>query len=390
MADSNQSLLQQVQQLRTLFQEAAPTDQRLLNDYAWLMVKLLNAQVAELGSTYCRQLLADHLRLPIARPSAVHSAILSSAVRVANAFPDFRFDVFLRMWAQAAPSGVYTILPMLVTRIRETLGKEGRKYHFVTLTSPDGLEVECINHKLQPSPLHPLPEGKRHFVNIGQLYDCVLCHHSTSLSDQSSSGPSKSVSRTSSLDLQNAFLSPQKPSDVFPTAIGYVEAIDDAHNHIHVYDEYSRHLVASKLRFSRERPGDFVRFIPVIPQTSRFKTAVILSPLSSTSPEVQHILREIRITSVNREKGFAAWELVHTDAPITELLSPLQLAQGEISPSFTSGFLNLAAVFGTSPATPIPEGSPSDLSVAQTLQAFVYLKRGKDGQKRPHVACIKA
>lgn len=415
MAEPTQSLLQQVQNLRALFREAAPSDPKVINDYAWLIVKLLNAQMAELGSNYCRQLLADYLQLPVARPSLVHSAILSAAVRVANAYPDFRFSVFLRMWGiqhfrpedyesrrlddgkqfpslhvstlralahtlllypedrqweeaesllNAAGQGGYSILPTMVTRIREALGKDGRKYNFVTLTSPEGIEIESISHKLQPSPLHPLPEGKRHYVNIGQLYDCLL------LTKQESS---------SSSSLKDAYLSSQKPTDLFPQEIGYIEAIDEAHGHIHVYDALSRHFVAPKQRFSREKVGDFVRFIPVIPQTSKFKTAILLTTIPSASPEVQNILREIRITHINTEKGYAAWELVNKDAPITEQLSALQLSQGEQSPSFTSGYLTLATV---------PDGIPSGLSVGQTLRALIYLKRGKDGQKRPHVAVI--
>lgn len=418
MAEPTQSLLQQVQALRALFREAAPSDAKVINDYAWLMVKLLNAQMAELGSNYCRQLLADYLQLPVPRPSLVHSAILASAVRVANAYPDFRFSVFLRMWGiqhfrpedyesrktddgkqfpslhdstmralahslllypedrqweeaqsllNATGQGGHCILPMMVTRIREALGKDGRKYIFVTLTSPEGIEIESISHKLQPSPLCPQSEVKRHYVNIGQLYDCLL-------RQKSSTVPSES-----SLALQNAYLSAQKPTGLFPQEIGYVEAIDEAHGHIHVYDALSRHFVAPKQRFSRENVGDFVRFIPVIPQTSRFKTAIILTTVPSGSSEVKSILRDISITHINTEKRYAAWELVNKEAPITEQLSRLQLSQGEQSPAFTQGYLNLTAV---------PDGSSSGLTVGQTLRALIYLKRGKDGQKRPHVAVI--
>lgn len=36
----------------------------------------------------------------------------------------------------------------------------------------------------------------------------------------------------------------------------------------------------------------------------------------------------------------------------------------------------------------VPAGSPVGISLGQTLLAFIYLKRGKDRQKRPHVARI--
>lgn len=99
----------------------------------------------------------------------------------------------------------------------------------------------------------------------------------------------------------------------------------------------------------------------------------------STSPEVQTILREIRITTINKDKGYASWELTDKSRPITELLSPLQHSQGESSPNFTSGYLNLTA---------IPGVSASVMTSGQHLQAYIYLKRGKDSLKRPQIAKI--
>ena len=297
------------------------------------------------------------------------------------------------------------IHPMLVTRIKQAAGKDGRKYTFVTLTSPEGLEIETISHTLQPSPLHPLPEGKRHYVNIGQLYDCLLrTNPSQPIASSSLAAPVPSSLPTES-SLTFAYLSQSAPATVFPTEIGYIDSVDQQHSHMHVYDSYSRHFAAPILRFSKEKEGDFLRFIPIIPSTSKFKTAIILttvpsSSLPSTVPsdlsEGQSPLRSIRITSVNKEKCYAAWELVDKAHPITECLSPLQLSLGETSPSFTTGYLPLT-----------PEGLPqvSTHSVAftsqvssscaagailpgQTLCAFIYLKRGKDRQKRPHIACL--
>ena len=411
---TDEALLHQLQNLRTLFREAAPTDAKTINDYAWLMVKLLNAQVEELGSAYCRQLLADYLALPTQRPSQLHSAILGAAVKVTQTYPDFRFPAFLRMWdlrhlrpedrerqhaadRKTFPSLVerttkalgnslllhpdqafdafllsqgYSIRPMLVTRIKDALGKDGRKYVFVTLTSAEGIEVETIAHNLRPSPLHPLPEGKRHFVNIGQLYDCLLREKS-----QTTGTANVDETNASDVTIVSAYLSTHFSTDVFPTAIGYVEAVDEGHGHIHIYDSLSRHFVAHIQRFSKEKAGDFVRFIPIVPQTSMFKSAILLSIVPPSSPEVQNILREVRITAINKEKGYAVWELTDPEHPITEQLSPLQLAQGETSPSFTSGYLHLT------------EELSSSLALS-SYKALIYLKRGKDRQKRPHLASL--
>lgn len=299
----------------------------------------------------------------------------------------------------SSSSSLSLITPMLVTRIKQAVGKDGRKYTFVTLTSPEGLEVETTSHTLQPSPLHPLPEGKRHYANIGQLYDCLLKTKATV-----PAGSPASIKATvpagspSGITLTEAVLSLRKPTEVFPTAIGYIESIDQQHLHMHIYDSHSRHLVAPVQRFSREKAGDFIRFIPIVPAASKFKTAIIQgtvptsslsAPVPSDSSEGQPILREIRITHVNQEKGYAAWELTDKTHPITELLSPLQLSQGETSPSFTSGYLNLPSVPDASPSdqtATVPAGFPAGISLGQTLHAFIYLRRGKDRQKRPHIA----
>lgn len=399
--------------LRSLYAEATPSDPKTISDYAWTIVKALLQHCEEIDSVTARQLLAESLQLPTERPSALYSALLAAAIKVANTYPEFRFSTFLKMWnitnlrpedavrqqakdgksfpsltertakalahslllhPETAENGFdlflanngIVILPMLVTRVKEAVGKDGRKYRFVTLTSPEGHEVETISHNLQISPLMPLPEGKRHYINIGQLYTCQL-RKKTSATD---------------VTLHEAFLSYKKAAEIFPAEIGYIEAIDATHGHMHIYDAYSRHFVAPVQRFSKEKAGDFIRFIPIVPQESKFKTAIIQSTIPSLSPssvlslpEREHLLREIRITHINKEKGYAAWELVDKSHPITELLSPLQLSQGETSPSFTSGYLNLT----------------EELSLSlSSYKAFIYLRRGKDRQKRPHIARLFA
>lgn len=425
MSDSLQS---ELRNLHRLFNETVPSDPKIVRDFVWTVVKQLNSNTKDIDSITCRQLLADCMRLPIERPSNLYSALLSAAIKVSVLYPDFRFAAFFKMWgmrnlrvedtqrqqskdgksfpslsertvkalanslllhpedeltAEFIPmlqaSGFQTrsssslIHPMLVTRIKDAIGKDGRKYIFVTLTSPEGVEVEVISHNLLPSPLHPLPQGKRHFVNIGQLYDCIL--------------RTKPASDNCAVEytLANACLSSEKASELFPLEIGYIESIDQQHAHMHIYDSHSRHFVAPVLRFSRERVGDFVRFLPIVPADSKFKTAIILTTVPSSAPEVNAILRPIRITSINRDKAYASWDLLDKSTPITELLSPLQLSLGETSPSFTSGFFSLT--LDNLPKVPmVSGGSAVGIIPGQTLRALIYLKRGKDRLKRPHIA----
>ncbi len=454
----SESLSSKLATARKLFSEISTDDTQVLSDYGWTFVKAILQNLSEIDSVTARQLLADCIKLPLARPSKFHSALLAAALKVAQTYPEFHFATFLKMWGlenlrpedkinqKSADGKVFlsleertirtlaqslllhpedrqllqtsgfgallashglSILPMLVTRIKQATGKDGRKYTFVTLTSVEGMEIECISHSLQPSPLHPLPEGKRHYVNIGQLYDVLLrskgiapdvapvpkvtapdlasVPKASALVQATVPDASTSGTKNASAILSSC-LSTQHASDIFPTEIGYIEHIDTEHSHMHVYDSYSRHFVAPVQRFSREKEGNFVRFIPIIPQASKFKTAILIATVPSDSSDAQSILRSIRITSINKEKGYAAWELVNKEAPITEQLSPLQLSQGETSPSFTSGYLNLTSVSPVPNQATVPD--VSGLTVGQTLQALIYLKRGKDKQKRPYVAKV--
>lgn len=417
-----ENIIPQLTNLRKLYAEAAPTDPKVISDYVWTIVKAILQNGDEIDSVTSRQLLADGLRLTTERPSKLYSALLSAAIKIADTYPEFHFARFLRMWdianlrpddegrsrtrdgkmfyslaeraakrlalalmrhpedlatltEESSPSHDYAsfllshkyiLRPVIVTRIKEVQSENGRKYRFVTLTTPEGLQVETVSQNLKPSPYHPLPEGKRHYVNIGQCYNVML--HGKDIPEDT-----PTHNHLSDWSVQEAYLATQDPTTLFPSAIGFIESIDQTHGHMHIYDAHSRHFVAPVQRFSRERAGDFVRFIPIIPTASKFKTAIILSTVPTDYSKVRADLRDIRITAINKEKGYAVWELIDKTRPITELLSPLQLSQGETSPSFTSGYLNLT------------EELSSSLS-SSSYKAFVYLKRGKDRQKRPQIA----
>ena len=367
------SLTEQLAELRKAFAEAAPTDADTIVRYAWVVIKVLSSQSESMDSLTCRQLLAECMRLPLPKPSAVYSALLSVAVKVAAATPDFHFALFLERWdvANLRPedhqrqtsgeqghtypslvervtkayghalllrpdealsdnqwklflplfqqNGFLPIQPMVVSRIKEATTREGRKLRFVTLSSLGGHEVECTTSQLQPHPLRPLPPDKRHYVNYGQLYDVLLCQKDGK-----------------KMTVHEAYLSAHQARDVFPQVVGYVDSIDAAHGHMHIFDAQSRHFVAPVQRFSQERVGQFVRFLPLIPLQSKFKTAIIVGHASAADfpPRI------IRITAVNTDKGYASWELAYASSPIAESLSMYQQAQGEPPSSYTTGYLD--------------------------------------------------
>lgn len=453
-------MIQQLSDLRALFAEANPKDAKLVNDYAWLIVKGLNCQTAQLGSVMCRQLLADYLRLPTERPSRLHSAVLSAALRVYAAFPEFRFAAFLRMWntknllpedmlPHTKDGKVYRALAERVARnyvrsfmfypkdrlpedqlgvlrhiidncgllapqkmivVNVTVAEvRGRKMRFVQLASPTGVEVSCESHALHASLLSVLPApsadgvpeaAPRHYVNVGQLYDVMLTKTKT---------PPAPGARYKPFTVAEGYLSSTPVTEVFPVVTGYVAGIDRTRNKLHVYDGLSRHFVATVGRFSQEKVGDFVRFVPIVPTENTFKSAIILDAASSLATADSSVAghpiavsdpaslqaalaatfppKQIRVTNVNQQKGYLSWEILDPVDAIVESLSPLQLKQGAVSPSFIRGFISFAK----------PANAPDDsefpsipYQVGDVLSAIIFLHRGKDGQKRPFVAKVLA
>lgn len=426
-------LIAQLTQLRALYTEAVPTDPTLINDYAWLIVKALNHETDQLGSVMCRQLLADYLRLPVARPSRLHSALLSAALRVHAAYPDFHFAAFLRMWdtrhlqaedllpyskdgkvyrslaERTARSYVRSLLffpaerlpeeqlemlrsaienggllapqKMVVTKITVS-DVRGRKMRFVQLVSPEGIEVSCESHALHASPLSapvasadgasPVPQ--RHYVNVGQLYDVLL--------SKTKSAPVPGV-RYRPYNVTEGYLSTTPIEEVFPLVTGYVAGTDRQRNSVHVYDVFSRHFVAANDRFSRTKNGDFVRFIPVIPADNAFKSAIIVGGGSADQLAPTFPPKQIRVVSINQQKGYLSWELLDASDAIVESLSPFQQQHGEVSPSFIRGFISFRQ-----PSAESGEALSIPYEVGDVLNAIIFLRRGQDGQKRPFVAKV--
>lgn len=421
-----ENILTQLQELRTLYAEAMPTDHKVIEQYAWIICKSINRHAEELGALACRQLLADLMRMPLPRPSMLYSSVLWAATKVASLYTDFHFVPFLNMWnptmnlrpedferrkstdnegegthpqqmqeVRTFPSlaermvrccmeaqlirpeekhnftlndwyGFHSIEPMVVTKVSQSEVK-GRKMYFAQLTSQTGIEVITEAHTLRTNPL-TLQEG-RHYANVGQLYNVLL----------------RDKQDGSDVRVIDAVLSAQPLTAVFPVQTGYVEHIDHEHGHVHIFDNLSRHFVSSGQRFLKVSERQFVSFVPIVPLKSKFKSAIVVPPIvpvGTPTTAVQDVLlqtfppREIRITFINKEKQYVAWELVDASQPITEQLSALQLSQGETSPSFDKGYINL----------PDAQNIFPNLAVGQTLKAIIYLRRGKDKAKRPHVA----
>ena len=379
----------------------------------WEIVRTLNNSVPTIPSIEARKLLAEYVKL-MQLPASLgdnasirqlHSAILSVAVKMAQAYTDFRFVPFLNLWGienlrpedsesgvdsqgkrfpslveRMAKSYAYSLLfhpddhleseleALLIPHLQRkgfvlssqsegithhllatntfTTEVRGRKMTFVNLISPDGTELSAEVHTLTAhAPL-------RYSEIPGKMFSVLL-----------------RTSEKGNLRIEAAILSSQPVSDVFPTSIGYIENIDLNHRHIHVFDNQSRHLVAMMDAASNVVIGSFVQFLPIIPKESKFKSAIILRTLSAEEGPEAFGYRKARVTYVDNDKGYLSWELLPGEPPIIET--------GTTAPSYTKGYFNLQST-NTHHLTPNTQ-----------LSLIVYLKRGKDGQKRPHVVKVK-
>lgn len=381
----------------------------------WDIVRALNTKNNNVKGTptpnalEARRLLAEYLQLGLPRPSRLHSAILSCAVKMAIAFPDFHFVAFLDLWGlenlrpedsepladgegrripplaeRMAKAYAYSLLfhpdehleeeleavmrptlrrmgfslqgeegpmnpvtPLLATRL--TLSEvRGRKMTFVWLLTPEGEEL-CVE-------VHTLTAHARmRYEEIeGKRFDALL-----------------RLSEKGNLRIEAALPGRGDIAGTFPTAIAYVEYIDTSHHHIHLYDNFSRHLVAPYQRTTLTQ-GQYVEFVPVIPKEGNFKTAIITRTLPEGAEAFGY--REARVTYTDEQQGYAAWELL-PDAS-GEVHGIVEKGTKEPQVPCTQGYLY--SKLCKEKQCPLPKKG-------ERIALITFLKRGKDGKKRPMV-----
>lgn len=436
MTQDEKGILVQLEQVRQLFNEVGSEDPRTVENYAWLVIKALHSNELENDSIRTRQYLADVMHLPLPRPSKVYSALLGAACKVAQRFADFRFGAFLRMWdiqhlraedyvqtsaddGKTYPSlanrvvkaymhslllypdgtlpeeqlqilrpvakNMHYLRPrtMMVTKVAP-VQMQRSTMHVARLIDAQGLEITfCPVANLKPHPLHAAKDA-RHYVNVGQLYDVLLRE---SKPRESTPGEEAKVS------VEAAYQSPLGFGQAYPVAVGYVESYDAAHQYYHVFDGQSRHFVADAAqenfgRFGRPtiHVGDFVQFAPIIPQPRHpgekvFKRAHIINTCVREEGPRAFGLREARVVQVDAARKFYRWELTDATHPIVEA--------GTTEPAFTSGFVSFDEEGrAAASAHPSPTTAPHIPAVGETLLLVVYLRRGKDKQKRPRVVAV--
>lgn len=387
------------------------TEQRYRTDdpqqtRGWEIVRELNSGVPTMGALAARRLLAEYFTLGVRKPSRPHSAILSAAVKMAQVFPEFHFVPFLNIWglenirpedSEARVDETGKRFPSLIERMTKAyaysllfhgeehltpeqeallvptlqrkgyqVAKEGgglrltssaiatrvfqaevrrRKMTFVQLLLPDGTEIVTEVHTLTAF-------CRMRYEEIeGKVFDVLL-----------------RTSDAGKLRVEAAVLNTGTGCS-FETAIGYIDRIDLGHHHIHIFDQYSRHLVA-KFTSTCPGPGQYVEFIPTIPKEGNFKTAVIRRVLENGAEAFGY--RDVVVTYTNEEKGYAAWELL-PDA--TGVVVPLTEKGADTEPA-VKGYINKQLTDRIGRQLP---------KKGDRLRIVVFLKRGKDGKKHPCV-----
>ena len=357
------------------------TAKRHPSDTAWNIYRYLNDHCTEIGSQRARSLLAAYISLPVERPSLIHSCMLAAAVRVSEAYGDFKFPQFLKLWGYGemlrdddrrptvgkdgktylslrekvgrrlqsyalhhpgeACAGAEGILAMYAVKVFESAAG-GRRRFFAKLVAADGTEITADSHLFPCKP----------WEIQGRVYDV-----STRLSKQGS------------LRAVEAVLSHKKVEEVFPTMAGYVDGVDENHGHYHVYDALSRHFVAEKPK-AMVKSGDFVMFSPIVPKEDKFKSAAVVRVMARDEGMAAFGTYTAVVTYVNPADGYFRYRITSAVGETPE---------GTIA---TEGFASLANVADAE--------LRRSLAVGNTVRLVLFLKRGKDGEKHNHVAEVMA
>ena len=348
----------------------------------WAIYRYLQQNYRTMGSVMARTLLAAYMKLHVRKPSLVNSCMLGMAVKMSELYADFRLPRFLEAWG-------YDSCLRAEDRQRQT-GKDGRQYLALQ---------ERVDRALQSYKLHHPEEGREGCADIASMYAVALFEKEqngrrrrfvklvaldgTAFVADSHQFPCRPyeilgrmfdvlmrVSKQGSERAADIVVSANRVEDVFSREVGFVEGIDEGHGHIHVYDSQSRHFVADKaalpvaLRGSVAK-GCFVAFCPIIAQGDHFKSAAIVGVVDRYKGREAFGVYTARVTYVNQKDSYLHYSIESAIPETTE---------GVIA---KEGFASTADM---------PSDVRRQIAAGQYVRLTLFLKRGKDGVKRNHVA----
>lgn len=350
----------------------------------WAIFRYLQQNYKTMGSVMARSLLSAYIKLHTCKPSLINSCMLGMALKISEQYADFRLPRFLEVWGydrclrpedqqkQVGKDGrKYLALQERVERALQSyrlhhpeVGRDmsddilsmyatamfekdnnGRRRHFVKLVAPNGIEFIADSHQF---PCRP-------YEILGRMFDVLM-----RLSKQ---GGERAAEIVASI---------RKVEEVFPVEIGFVDGIDEAHGHVHVYDSLSRHFVADTktipliLRGSIAK-GCFVRFCPIIAKDDKFKSAAIVGVVDKYKGREAFGTYTAHVTYVNQKDNYLRYS-IEQDLSATP--------EGVLS---KEGYASMMVA---------ADGVRDKVVVGEYVRLTLFLKRGKDGAKRNYVAEI--
>lgn len=278
------------------------------SDTAWSIYRYLNANYKEMTSVEARTLLASYFKIPLPKPSLLHSCILGVALKMSEVFADFNLLKFLVHWG-------YDVHLRPEDRMQQA-GKDGKTYISLEDKTERSVRKYLTEHPAE-CPLRPVKE-------LPMI---------------------------------------EKP------VIGYVNSYDANNDYFHVFDNMSRHFVAMSPKVTPDI-GGFVWFTPIIPRSSRFKSAVIIKREDGQNAREVFGMVDAEVTFVNRKEGYLGYKLVSMP-PVTN--EGVYSNEGTVS-------LKCLKVSGNN------KMAASNIQKGQRMRLVLFLTRGKDAQKHNHVA----
>lgn len=347
----------------------------------WAIFRYLQQNYRTMGSVMARTLLAAYMKLHTRQQSLLNSCMLGMAVKISELYADFRFPRFLEAWG-------YDEYLRAEDRQRQT-GKDGRQYLALQ---------ERVDRALQSYRLHHPEERREGCANIAGMYAAavfekeqngrrrrfvkLVAPDGTAFVADSHQFPCRPyeilghvfdvltrVSKQGGERASEIVVSARRVEEVFASAVGFVDGIDDGHGHVHVYDSQSRHFVADKaalpvaLRGSITK-GSFVRFCPIIAHGDRFKSAAIVGIMDKYKGREAFGVYTARVTYVNQKDCYLHYSI--------ESVIP-EIAEGVIA---KEGFASMQNM---------PEDVRRQIAFGHHVRLTLFLKRGKDGVKHNHV-----
>ena len=350
----------------------------------WAIFRYLQQNYKTMGSVMARSLLSAYIKLHTCKPSLINSCMLGLALRISEQYADFRLPRFLEAWGydrclrpedQQRQVGKdrrrYLALQERVERALQSYrlhhpeeGREksadilsmyatamfekdnnGMHRHFVKLVAPNGVEFIADSHQF---PCRP-------YEILGRMFDVLM-----RLSKQGGERAAEIVA------------SMRKVEEVFPVEVGFVDGIDEAHGHVHVYDSQSRHFVADTKTMPRALRGSiakgcFVRFCPIIAKDDKFKSAAIVGVVDKYKGREAFGTYTARVTYVNQKDNYLRYS-IEQDLPATP--------EGVLS---KEGYVSMMVA---------ADGVRDKVTIGEYVRLTLFLKRGKDGAKRNYVAEI--